>query len=99
MVDGAVQVHACHGWHTWGRMVSVVDLPQDKQNQSSGSTTIQRSLLVKSVQLVLNGRKNRIQLSQLEDNSELVVAVEVVDRRARSVRVVRDVVVEGREVV
>ena len=80
-------------------MVSVVDLAQDKQNQSCGSTTIQRILLVKSVQLVLNGRKNRVQLSQLEDNSELVVAVEVVARRARSVRVVRDVVEEGKEVV
>ena len=83
MVDGAVQVHACHGWHTWGRMDSVGDLTQDKQNQSCASTAVQRSLLVRSRWPVLNGRKNRMQLSQLEDNSELVVAVEVVVRRAR----------------
>ena len=31
MVDGAVHVHACHGWHTWMSMVSVVDLTQGKQ--------------------------------------------------------------------
>ena len=43
--------------------------------------------------------KTRLQLSQLVDNFELVVAVEVVEVRARSVVVVRDVVEEGREVV
>ena len=53
-----MHVHACHGWHTWGGMVSVGDLTQDKQPVLD-STTNQRSLLVRSRWPVLNGRENQ----------------------------------------
>ena len=26
-----MHAHACHGWHTWGGVVSVVDLAQDNR--------------------------------------------------------------------
>ena len=61
-------------WWIWHKITEPI-LRQHNYPKSS----LVRSVLV---QLVLNGRKNRIQLSQLEDNSELVVAVEVVVRRA-----------------
>ena len=38
-----MHVHACHAWHTWDGMDSVVDLTQDKQPVLD-STTVQMEL-------------------------------------------------------
>ena len=57
--------HACHGWHTWGGMVSVVDLAQDNRtNLVAAQLSKELTRQVSTGTLVLNGRKNGVQLSQ-----------------------------------
>ena len=60
-----MHAHACHGWHTWGGVVSVVDLAQDNRtNLVAAQLSKELTRQVSTGTLVLNGRKNGVQLSQ-----------------------------------
>ena len=78
-----MHVHACHAWHTWDGMDSVVDLTQDKQPVLV-STTVQMELTrqVKMAGAERSGGPNYSYPSS-ETVFELVEVVEVVVLRAR----------------
>ena len=78
-----MHAHACCDTHAWVSMVSVEDLTQD--NKPVLDSTTNQKELTRQVKMAGAERseKQELQLSQLVDNFELVVAVEVVDRRAR----------------
>ena len=92
-----MHVHACHAWHTWDGMDSVVDLTQDKQPVLV-STTVQMEL---TRQVKMAGaetvRRTKLQLSQIEDSFRAGRGGRGGSPSSPSVVVVRDVDEDGRE--